>query len=785
MSDVYRIGMQIVLAGNAVHGLQQIATLLGGIHGHVGRIHAGFRGWAAVLGVGAVGAGVGIIGGLKTALDHAKELSRELAITQSFNLGPGEAFRVNQEARRIGSGGVTGVTQSGAQRIFNQIYPLAGVDHGIEAMDSLSRASKLLGFITHDREGAGKSLLEVVKSAELGGRFSDPNTGHFDKQKFDEFLSLIVKWSDATHGVVGPKQIYQLFQQGAPALKNMSLEGMGSMFGAVLDMGGHRAGTALSSVFTQFFGDVMTKDKAEELQKLGILKKYTTEGGHVHVQEWNESFRNVLRKDPLMAGQKLFEAMNMSPEKAQEELFKVFSRVTSGRLFSDLMANFLQKIQERARVSGVQDMRSMEKNIDNNDVETAEINLKNAYKSLWESISGPMATTGILNLNSLTHALEDLTKYVNTIDPEKLRDIFNSIKVLGLSLVGAGGIALLAALGPAGWMVLGVGAMTATFIAFRKEIIESEFAKKLGEEFALISKGLSIFFGFLQGMWEKFKNWMVGHGLWGKGDGPTDPRFGGLPAFDGAYHPGGGANDNYSWSDIGMGHSGGSGVGAGSGRGRGASVRDAAGRLMPHIQNLGAVGGGNLTALIAEVSRKHGIDSRIMEGIRAGESGHGSHYDIGDLNNGPAYGPFQLNVGRGRLGDKFQRATGLSLRDPSTIAAQADWVAGYIAMRKRQNPNYNPGREWFGFHGLRNANPRWGDSGYSPRSRKAITEGVTPPPRKQSEPVIQFDAHLDGEVLSRSTTRRQSKMAMFPTSSGDIDPHGRYHDAGTRFSDVG
>jgi hypothetical protein len=72
MSDVYRIGMQIVLAGNAVHGLQQIATLLGGIHGHVGRIHAGFRGWAAVLGVGAVGAGVGIIGGLKNPV--AEEL---------------------------------------------------------------------------------------------------------------------------------------------------------------------------------------------------------------------------------------------------------------------------------------------------------------------------------------------------------------------------------------------------------------------------------------------------------------------------------------------------------------------------------------------------------------------------------------------------------------------------------------------------------------------------------------------------------------------------------------
>jgi hypothetical protein len=51
--------------------------------------------------------------------------------------------------------------------------------------------------------------------------------------------------------------------------------------------------------------------------------------------------------------------------------------------------------------------------------------------------------------------------------------------------------------------------------------------------------------------------------------------------------------------------------------------------LMARLKNGVASGSssGSLTALINEVSAAEGIDPRIMEGIRAGESGHGSNYD--------------------------------------------------------------------------------------------------------------------------------------------------------------
>lgn len=129
-------------------------------------------------------------------------------------------------------------------------------------------------------------------------------------------------------------------------------------------------------------------------------------------------------------------------------------------------------------------------------------------------------------------------------------------------------------------------------------------------------------------------------------------------------------------------------------------------------------GQGNLTKLIEDESRRAGIDPRIMEGIRAGESAHGSRYDVKDDALESSWGPFQLNRRRG-LGVEFERDTGLDLRDPSTIAAQARWVAQYIAKGRSLRP-------WAGYHGPRDADPRWGDSGYRPTKAAAAPNSVDP-----------------------------------------------------------
>jgi hypothetical protein len=127
---------------------------------------------------------------------------------------------------------------------------------------------------------------------------------------------------------------------------------------------------------------------------------------------------------------------------------------------------------------------------------------------------------------------------------------------------------------------------------------------------------------------------------------------------------------------------------------------------------------GSLTELINEEARRAGIDPRIMQGIRAGESGHKSTYDKKDDALESSWKPFQLNRRRG-TGTEFEKETGLDVRDPSTIPAQVRWVANYLRKKYAKNPNYSPYPNWQGFKGPRNADPRWGESGYHPSKEQA------------------------------------------------------------------
>lgn len=147
-----------------------------------------------------------------------------------------------------------------------------------------------------------------------------------------------------------------------------------------------------------------------------------------------------------------------------------------------------------------------------------------------------------------------------------------------------------------------------------------------------------------------------------------------------------------------------------------------------------SVGGGStagsLTKLIDEEAKRAGIDPRIMHGIRAGESGrrhNGSNpdaaYDKKDDALESSWGPFQLNRKRG-LGQDFEKDTGLDVRNRSTIPQQARWVAEYIAKRRAQNPNWNPGQKWMGYQGDKDADPRWGDAGYVPDKPVAASKAV-------------------------------------------------------------
>ena len=173
------------------------------------------------------------------------------------------------------------------------------------------------------------------------------------------------------------------------------------------------------------------------------------------------------------------------------------------------------------------------------------------------------------------------------------------------------------------------------------------------------------------------------------------------------------------WDDEASGAAGGAGMGGALRRG-GRWLKRKLGFGSGSSAGAATASSGNLTALYEAEAKRAGVDPRILHGIRAGESLHSNRYDVKSDAKEDSYGPFQLNR-RGGLGAVFEKETGLDLHDPKTIPAQVRWAAEHIKKRMAADPSYNPGSEWYGYKGLRNADPSWGDSGYTPdQSKKDI-----------------------------------------------------------------
>jgi hypothetical protein len=245
--------------------------------------------------------------------------------------------------------------------------------------------------------------------------------------------------------------------------------------------------------------------------------------------------------------------------------------------------------------------------------------------------------------------------------------------------------------------------------------------------------------------------------------------------------------------------------GTGSG-GRGAGAGGPAGELGGALRRHGQGGGGatggagdnpyrydaskappgSLTKLIGDAAEsaskqpgaKLSADQirREMEGIRAGESGHGPKYDFNPGTPGHpelSYGPFQFNR-RAGFGVQFEKDTaaerkrlGLGdLTDPRTMQMQTDYLAKYLARGGSTAP-------WMGFHGSREADPRWGNSGLVPYKANIATASMPSRPVTPTPPVkgsLQAWEALRKTLATGKWGTPEGKRSVEPYQGDPTDP---------------
>jgi hypothetical protein len=467
--NVYEIFTKITMTNGVSSVLAVIAKEILGLEGGIAKLEKSFhslnRTSSAVLGGLGLAGGAGIVVLLKSAADHAKELSHQLSNIQKLGLTPAQVSAATSAAFALPSQ-VHGMTSADTLKILSNINSIVGPEGARKMLEPLAKFGQAMGAQTNDYDAANENILKLVRSGDLLGKFVDATTHQVDLNKLTSFLDLVTKVSAATHGMVGPSTWLALAQQGGPAMSGMTDEGLMSMAMVAQSMGGFRAGTALTSLYQQMVGGKMTKPAAEQLVDLGLLKNdySVTPGGHI---VWGKGaldtpFTQAIQKDPLQAEVIMRKAMEAhgfdTIEKQIPELFKMLGRQTTQRLVHDFLRNEPQMFGERGRLMGGAGVDEQLKIANSSDYERNLHNLSEAWKEMMAQIGLPLTKAAIPVMQEITKVFLEIAKFA--------QEHAGGIKLLGEGLaavaavfIGVGGAALLAAIGPVGWMALGIGAL--------------------------------------------------------------------------------------------------------------------------------------------------------------------------------------------------------------------------------------------------------------------------------------------------------------------------------------
>jgi hypothetical protein len=727
MAHIYETAIKLSLVETGVlSGISAIVAQLARGTGEVAKFEKALVGLkGAAWGVGGIFAGWEAIKGIKHLADHAKELSHELVQIKKLGSMTDQEFAQFKGWAMGMPGRVPGTTTVDAAKTFGAIQSMFGKDQAMSMGDTIARFGQVLGNQKGNWDNTTEAILKMIRAGDLMGKFVDSVTHKVDVGKLQRFLDLGTRVINATHGMISAETWFGMAQQGGPALSNMTDEGLLSMAMVAQGMGGQRAGTALFSGFSQLVGGVMTQWKAQLFKDMGFVGDFTVnKGGHLSWAKGalDTNFTRAFQKDPMEAVKMLQEGLVKQGydtiEKQVPMLYKLFQRQTTIREWHDLLRNMPQMLQERERIKhgmgagGSANIANLE------DYEQVMHNAAAAWNDMTAKVGLPITVAAIPVMHKITEVFIQLGTLA-IAHPDVIANLATGITVLGAALMGGGGVAILAALGPAGWLAAGIIAAGAAMALYKNPImtwLENIRATNWNEE---ISKALEPAIVALKAWFKNLGTAIMDSlsGMWN-----DMKRALHLISFGGGGFGGGGGLTNASW--------GGGGAGA-----------------------IGTGSGSDVKAIIDQAAARHGVSPSVMYGIIAGESGHTNRYDS-NRRGESSWSMFQLNRAGG-LGNKFEHDTGLSVMNPSNIPAIADWTADYIAKYHNLSP-------WRGYHGPRNWNPNWGSMGYSPHHKSG------------GETHVHNNIYLDGKVIAKSTVKHMVQSAKYASSVGKTDSYGQF-----------
>lgn len=268
MADVYRVGVAIGMTDNATQVIQTLARNILGLNSSVldvernmGRLKFAAIGLAGVLGGEALAKGMNSL-----ATAGGRVLDQQ---TQMKNAGMTNLQIIQETAQVYKSmSEVRGLDVAQRLQAVRELRGIAGEGH----KRSLAEANQLLPDYLRAQTIVGAQQAHTLfRAIELRGDVQFDHKGNLNNQLFHTGLDRALRAIQASGGTVTPRDLYGVMQQAGPMARMMAPEAFyGMMTTAIMEMGGQRAGTALTAIGRALYGGIMPERNANEMLNLGL-----------------------------------------------------------------------------------------------------------------------------------------------------------------------------------------------------------------------------------------------------------------------------------------------------------------------------------------------------------------------------------------------------------------------------------------------------------------------------------------------------------------------------------
>ncbi|KDE19666.1 hypothetical protein AZ09_10360 [Acetobacter aceti 1023] len=472
MADVYRVGVAIGMTDNASQVISVLAGKMLGLNIAAKDAQLNLnKVRLAAVGLGGVILTGGIVRGLNDMAAAGAKLQDQIVGMQKDGMTHLQIVQETAQAYKSMSE-VRGPDVAERIRAIRELRGIAGEGEN----RSLDEVNQLLpNYLKAANIVGARNAQSLFRAIELRGDVQFNRNGMLDMSRFEVGLDRAIRALQAAGGTITPRELYGLMQQAGPMARMMSPEAFyGTMTTAVMEMGGQRAGTALTAAGRALYGGIMPERNANEMLNLGLYDPKSIRnvrglsraqkrelsamgysvgrGGVVMVDRHALVGADVLNAEgvggwiekvlsPRMHNMFLRE-QKRNPQLSElqfdmQELYTLFPTETFRRLAGFYLTQSEnvardQRLQSQAAGLGAYQL-------DQQRYDVALDNVKHSWASLMETMGLPAAQDGAHLLNAISGGLDHLTQ-VLTAHPDMAK--YLEIFAIGTAAVAATGASI-------------------------------------------------------------------------------------------------------------------------------------------------------------------------------------------------------------------------------------------------------------------------------------------------------------------------------------------------------